>query len=84
MKKPEDDKYLREMKQQYAERKTVEVVKGNKYKCKICEKLFKGPEFVHKHIANKHNQVLDEKFNKVRFSELLKENYLNDPNKFVN
>jgi hypothetical protein len=60
------------------------VQKGNKYKCKVCDKMFKGPEFVNKHIFTKHEQTLSEKFNKIRFDDMLKENYLNDPNKFVN
>ncbi len=55
-----------------------------KYKCKVCDKMFKGPEFVHKHIFNKHKPDLDKKFNKVRFDALLKENYFNDPNKMIN
>jgi hypothetical protein len=46
--------------------------------------MFKGPEFVHKHIFNKHEDALNEKFNKVRFDELMKENYLADPNKIIN
>lgn len=40
---------------------------GNTFKCKLCEKRFKGPEFLKKHILNKHNNVLHEKFNIVRF-----------------
>jgi hypothetical protein len=46
--------------------------------------MFKGPEFVHKHIFNKHEDALNEKFNKVRFDELMKENYMSDPNKIIN
>ena len=71
------------MKQHYAQSKTVEM-QTNKYKCKLCDKMFKGPEFVHKHIFNKHEDALNEKFNKVRFDELMKENYLSDPHKIIN
>jgi hypothetical protein len=39
---------------------------------------------VHKHIFNKHPDVLESRFNKVRFEELFKENYMSDPNKLVN
>lgn len=59
-------------------------IAASKYKCKLCDKLFKGPEFVHKHIFNKHEDSLNEKFNKVRYDELMKENYLSDPNKIIN
>lgn len=50
----------------------------------MCNKKFKSPEFVHKHIFNKHGEELDKKFNKSRFEEMMKENYFNDPNKFIN
>ncbi|KXS11157.1 hypothetical protein M427DRAFT_443652 [Gonapodya prolifera JEL478] len=32
----------------------------SKYRCKKCQKLFKGDEFVHKHIRNKHPEVVDD------------------------
>lgn len=51
--------------------------------CEMCEKRFKSPEFVHKHIFNKHGEELDKKFNQHRFDAMLKENYMNDPNKFI-
>jgi hypothetical protein len=47
------------MKQQYAERKTTEVTKASIYKCDMCDKRFKTPEFVHKHLFNKHADALD-------------------------
>jgi hypothetical protein len=73
------------MKQEYADKKVGEVQAGTKYKCKFeeCDKLFKGGEFVLKHIFNKHLEELDKKFNETRFRELMKENYMNDPNKFI-
>lgn len=49
----------------------------------MCQKRFKSPEFVQKHIFNKHAEELDEKFNKSIFEKMLKENYMNDPNKFT-
>lgn len=80
---PDEDQILKDMKQHYAQSKTVEVA-AQKFKCKLCDKMFKGPEFVHKHIFNKHEDALNEKFNKVRYDELMKENYLSDPNKIIN
>ena len=50
----------------------------------MCQKRFKSTEFVNKHIFNKHEDVLRQKFNKSRFDDMLKENYTNDPNKFTN
>jgi hypothetical protein len=71
------------MKLQYAEKKTEEVTKGSVYLCQMCEKKFKSPEFVQKHILNKHGDELDQKFNNHRFEEMIKENYLNDGNRFT-
>ena len=72
------------MKEEYAENKIQEITKGQIYACMICQKRFKSTEFVNKHIFNKHDDVLKQKFNKSRFDEMLKENYMNDPNKFTN
>jgi hypothetical protein len=33
---------------------------GVKFRCKLCGKLFKGQEFVRKHINLKHNDKLEE------------------------
>ncbi len=74
------------MKQEYAERKTKVIQAGSVYQCEIkdCQKRFKTTEFVHKHIFNKHGDLLDEKFNKVRFEAMFRENYFNDPRKMIN
>eukprot|EP01055_Gregarina_sp_Pseudo9_P000089 Gregarina_sp_Pseudo_9__88@NODE_105_length_4255_cov_23_264231_g97_i0_p2_GENE_NODE_105_length_4255_cov_23_264231_g97_i0NODE_105_length_4255_cov_23_264231_g97_i0_p2_ORF_typecomplete_len662_score159_35ARS2/PF04959_13/2_8e18DUF3546/PF12066_8/7_4e10GSH_synthase/PF03199_15/0_21DUF629/PF04780_12/0_31zfBED/PF02892_15/0_91_NODE_105_length_4255_cov_23_264231_g97_i022034188 len=37
----------------FCEEKTM-LVDAEKYRCGICRKLFKGAEFVHKHLKNKH------------------------------
>ena len=49
-------------------------------RCKICDKNFKAPEFVLKHIKNRHAADLKEKFNIKYFSTLARDNYLQDPN----
>ena len=72
------------MKQQYAETKTKEVTKGQIYMCMMCDKKFKTPDFVQKHIINKHGEELDLKFKSRRVEDMVKENYLNDPNRFTN
>jgi len=38
---------------------------ASKYRCKECNKLFKAPEFVIKHIAVKHPEVLNPKLDEV-------------------
>jgi len=39
----------------------------SKYRCKPCAKLFKAPEFVVKHIASKHPEILKPKLDLVSF-----------------
>ena len=38
---------------------------------------------MHKHIFNRHSDVLTEKFNKKRFEHMKKENYFADPHKIT-
>jgi len=44
---------------------TAEMEPGVKFRCKLCGKLFKGQEFVRKHINLKHNDKLEEVRNDV-------------------
>lgn len=64
---PLEDEFLKSMKEEYCFNKTKEVQEGRKYSCKLCQKAFKTPEFVRKHIMNKHDDRLNEKFNHVYF-----------------
>ena len=36
-----------------------------KYRCKECNKLFKAPEFVVKHVSSKHPELLGDKLDNV-------------------
>ena len=78
MKDPQEDDLLLEKKDQYCKIKTREVAMktGMAYSCKICEKFFKEPSFVVKHIKNKHADVLNEKFNSEHFKTIGRDNYL--------
>jgi len=62
----------------YAE-KCVERAAG-KFRCGVdeCTKMFKAPSFVHKHIHNKHPEVIAVAYNKAVEVETF-ENYVNDP-----
>ncbi|CAG8444096.1 8646_t:CDS:10, partial [Diversispora eburnea] len=53
----------------FIEENVVELETGKKFKCSICTKLFKGADFVKKHIDYKHH-------NKAKFYN----NYVLDPN----
>lgn len=81
---PTEDPVLKQMKEQYVDKKTHILTQGSIYQCGSCDKKFKTSEFVYKHFYNKHGDVLDEKFNKRRFEAMTKENYFNDPKKMVN
>ena len=81
---PLEDEYLKSMKDEYCFNKTKEVLEGRKYSCKLCHKAFKSPEFVMKHIKNKHEDRLNEKFNYSYFQRQARDNYLDDPNRISN
>lgn len=78
MKDPQEDDLLVEKKDQYCKIKTREVAMktGVAFCCKLCEKFFKEPSFVFKHIKNKHADVLNEKFNSEHFKTIARDNYL--------
>ncbi|KAI9202777.1 uncharacterized protein BJ171DRAFT_166970 [Polychytrium aggregatum] len=52
-------------------------VDEGKYRCRECQKLFKGDEFVRKHIKGKHPQLTE----KPRLETLFFNAYIRDPNK---
>jgi len=58
----------------YITTNSVELAK-DKWLCPLSGKKFKGPEFIRKHIANKHGEKLDE----VRQEVVYYNNYLSDP-----
>jgi hypothetical protein len=39
----------------------------NKFRCELCQKLFKGDDFVKKHIRGKHSSVVSEEEDDVEF-----------------
>ena len=51
-KSPFDDERLIAQKREYARKKTVEL-DHERFVCDLCDKMFKGPLFVEKHVFNK-------------------------------
>lgn len=51
--------------------KCKEIEPGQKYKCQICSKHFRGEDFVVKHIKNKHAEAIDETYEKESTKEWL-------------
>lgn len=71
-------------------------ISPSKYQCEICKKLFMAQDFVIKHIRNKHEDVVNETYERASTKEWLsrniqqkmkkemKQNYYNDENKLFN
>ncbi|CAG8555537.1 8571_t:CDS:2, partial [Ambispora leptoticha] len=59
----------------FLETNTVEMEPGVKFRCSICGKLFKGQEFVRKHICLKHADKVKSLENEITFLN----NYVMDP-----
>ncbi|CDI84228.1 hypothetical protein, conserved, partial [Eimeria acervulina] len=53
-----------------------------RYRCTLCQKLFKAPSFVHLHHRKKHELELIRIINKY-VPHLMKTAYMNDPNKHI-
>lgn len=83
MTNPEEDEELVERRTEYCQKRTKEL-NMDRYSCLICDKLFRAPHYVEKHILNKHEEKVFKKVDEKRFEELLFDNYMKDPNKFIN
>lgn len=80
MQDPLQDEELIERRTEYCQRKTKEL-NMDRYSCQICDKLFRAPHYVEKHILNKHESKLYSKVDKSRFDELMFENFIKNPSK---
>lgn len=58
----------------YLKYKCKELTPGEKYQCEICKKVFKGEDFVVKHIRNKHQDVVDETYERQSTKDWLERN----------
>eukprot|EP00468_Gymnochlora_sp_CCMP2014_P004967 CAMPEP_0167749414 /NCGR_PEP_ID=MMETSP0110_2-20121227/5393_1 /TAXON_ID=629695 /ORGANISM="Gymnochlora sp., Strain CCMP2014" /LENGTH=211 /DNA_ID=CAMNT_0007634563 /DNA_START=771 /DNA_END=1406 /DNA_ORIENTATION=- len=66
----------------FLEAKTLKLSEPNKFRCALCSKLFRGANYVHKHIRLKHKQSLDTE--KIRAQEdACFKNYYTDPHKLL-
>lgn len=79
---PIDDEELKNLGSKDAEAEVEKFVQANtqelakdKWLCPLSGKKFKGPEFIRKHIFNKHTEKVDEVRKEVEFFN----NYLRDP-----
>ncbi|OMJ75118.1 hypothetical protein SteCoe_25819 [Stentor coeruleus] len=76
------DEILSKKLKEFEDRYTVQE-EENKFRCDLCKKLFRGSEFIKKHLAVRHvdevNGVVKE-----RMENIMLERYLNDPCKITN
>ncbi|CAB4434531.1 unnamed protein product [Rhizophagus irregularis] len=67
---------LQKVLEKFYQEHVVEVDPQRKFKCKLCGKLFKGSDFVKKHIDYKHHETVEITSNDTKFFN----NYVLDPN----
>lgn len=58
---PEVDFFQKDLEAFY-KHKCKEIIPNERYSCKICDKVFKGEDFVLKHVKNKHQEVVDKTY----------------------
>ena len=63
--------------------RNTESEEENKVRCGICKKLFRGTEFIRRHIQTKHEENVNA-IVKDRIETIMLENYVNDPDKLSN
>lgn len=91
-----EQEFIKADMEDYLRYKCKEVIKGERYECQICTKVFKGDDFVIKHIRNKHEDVVNETYEREstkdwlsrniqrNMKEEMRANYYADENKLFN
>lgn len=67
-----EEEFIQQDIEDYLHYKCKEHVPGETYSCEICKKKFKGEDFVIKHIRNKHEDVVNETYERESTKEWLK------------
>ena len=78
----DSDEILNKKLKEFEEKYTVQE-EENKYRCDLCKKLFRGSEFIKKHLVAKHADEINSVV-KERMESIMLEKYLNDPAKLTN
>jgi len=73
--------WLEKQKMKIFKENTVKI-EEEKFRCKLCGKLFRGPGYVHKHLVNKHSPTV-KKYIQAERDRHYFENYSTDPNKLT-
>lgn len=75
---PSENEEIVEARTQYCKRKIKEIT-ADRYLCDICEKLFRAPHYVEKHILNKHEDKVCEKVDNKIYEDLLFDTFIKNP-----
>ena len=78
----EADEVLSKKLKEFEDKFTVQE-EENKFRCDLCKKLFRGSEFIKKHLSVKHNEEVSAVV-KERMESIMLDRYLNDPCKLTN
>jgi len=78
----ETDEVLGKKLKEFEDKYTVQE-EENKFRCDLCKKLFRGSEFIKKHLSVKHADEVASVV-KERMESIMLERYLNDPAKLTN
>jgi SERRATE/Ars2, N-terminal domain/Arsenite-resistance protein 2/Domain of unknown function (DUF4187) len=78
----ETDEILSKKLKEFEEKCSIQE-EENKYRCDLCKKLFRGNEFIKKHLVAKHADEVNTII-KQRLEAIMLERYLNDPGKLTN
>lgn len=54
--------FINQDKEDFFQYKCKEIIPNERYSCEVCKKVFKGEDFVIKHIKNKHQDVVAETY----------------------
>lgn len=76
----EQDEEVKKQREEFF-RENIKRINDEKFKCRICTKMFKAENFIHNHILNKHSSMVKEEADKQVREKKKKENYMNDTKK---
>lgn len=68
---------LNQLRTAYCKNATIQL-STEEYRCSICEKKFRGANFVHNHIFNKHMDLVRDTVDRKFIDRIKSENYFND------
>lgn len=68
------------LRNEYCKEMTI-TISSERFKCNLCDKMFKGAHFVINHINNKHLSIIIDNIDKKYCDKIKKKNFFNNQNK---